>query len=232
MHYKTIRISADRFASLKTAKEAAGCKTMGQYVERLVAGNRKPQGMPEAEIEREVDRRLKARLTEPEVARMIGLEVERLTDDRMDRFLADQPALDRVLMDANHRTLSHEEAARVILDRLPEATKNFAYEICESVLHITPSQLIHGHLMAAADAGRLQAPLIDPSWETGGGPQVERESVCELAACRQPFTPQRHGQRFCNNICGGKAATAMLPSPREHTKPILEAPGMQNLIAV
>jgi hypothetical protein len=232
MVHKTIRVSADRFASLKAAKEAAGCKTMGQYLERLAAGSLAPQGVPEAEIEREVERRLKARLTEPEVARMIGLEVERLADDRMDRFLADQPALDHVLMDANRRTLNHEDAARVLIDRLPEATKNFAYEICESVLHITPSQLIHGHLMAAADAGRLQAPLIDPSWDTGGGPQIERESVCEWGPCRQSFTPQRHGQRFCSNVCGGKAATAMLPTVQPNTRPILEEPGMQNLIAV
>lgn len=206
MTYKTIRIGADLFAALKAAKGAAGCKTMGKYVARLMAqqGNTQPNETRDADIEREVERRVAARTAESTSTRTTG------TDG--------QPPI--------------EVCARALIDRLPEAIRDLAYEVCESVLHIQPSQLIYGHLMAVADAGRLQAPQIDPSWETNVATAAEGASICEWPDCRQAFTPARHGQRFCSNQCGGKAATAALPPPRGKTLPILEAPEMQHLIAV
>lgn len=123
-----------------------------------------------------------------------------------------------------------EDCARALINTLPEATKAFAYEICERILRIEPSQLIHGHLMNAADAGQLQAPHIDPSWEQAKMQYDRGQSICEW--CHQPFTPGYVSQRYCGPICGGMAATAVLPQSKPATQPILEAPGMQNLIAV
>lgn len=214
MTYKAIRISADRYAALKAQAQTAGSKTLGKYVESLVAASQSS----EAQIEQEVARRLQDRITEPEVARLIDAEVSRLLEERGGTSTPSQT--------------DREACARVLLNLLPEATRTFAYEVCEHVLHIQPSQLIHGHLMAAADAGRLQAPLIDPSWETQQTPESEGRSLCEWPECRQPFTPERYGQRFCSNLCGGKAATVLLPPPHTKTLPILEHPTMPQLTAV
>lgn len=214
MKLKSIRMNADRHARLKEHAKAAGFKTMATYLESLLASPVARQGVPEEDIEREVGRRLAERLTEPEVARLIDLEVA-----------------ERVKVGAP-KTLPIEDCARALIDKLPEATRDLAYEICESVLHIQPSQLIYGHLMAVADAGRLQAPQIDPSWETNVAKVDDGLSTCEWPDCRKSFTPVRYGQRYCSNICGGRAATAALPPPAGKTLPILEAPGMQSLVAV
>lgn len=196
MKLKTIRMNADRHARLKVASQVAGCRTIGQYLEKLLDQPIAPQGGTEGEIELEVERRLveqrKARLTLP---------------------------LPRIEGAAPPHTL--EECARVMLNMLPEATRDFAYEICESVLHILPSQLIHGHLMNAADVGRLQAPHIDPAWDVLKSQEPSSHSTCEWKDCHLSFTPERHGQRYCSNICGGKAASEMLPPPHAKTRPII-----------
>jgi hypothetical protein len=151
---------------------------------------------------------------------------------RMEVFLAGKHQLDEILSNTNQPTHTLEDCARTMIDMLPEATRNFAYEVCEHILHIQPSQLIHGHLMNAADSSLLQSPHIDPSWEQRKVEEKSGQSICEWPECRQSFAPEHYGQRYCGNICGGKAATEMLPKAQVKTRPILEAPGMQNLIAV
>ena len=145
----------------------------------------------------------------------IGAEVERRIEER--------------IIINRHTT---EDCAREMLNMLPESTRTFAYEVCENILHIQPSQLIHGHLMNAADSSLLQSPHIDPSWEQSKVEEKKGASTCEWPGCRQLFEPDHYGQRYCSNICGGKAATLMLPVSQVKTQPILDAPGMQNLIAV
>lgn len=39
------------------------------------------------------------------------------------------------------------------------------------------------------------------------------QATCEW--CEQTFKPERYGQRFCGNICGGKAATAVLEAEQQ-----------------
>jgi hypothetical protein len=230
MKYKSLSLSLERYEKLKCAAKASGSPSLSKYLDSLMAGQA-AQHVPEEIIEQEVEIRLKARLTEPTVARLIDEEVSRLVAERTDspRMTMQVSPYTGVLSASPH---SIEDCARALIDMLPEATRDFAYEICESVLHIEPSQLIYGHLMGAADSGRLQAPLIDPSWETQQTQGSVGPSICEWHECRKPFTPVRHGQRYCSNVCGGKAATAELPIPSRSTRPILEAPGMQGLVAV
>lgn len=53
-----------------------------------------------------------------------------------------------------------------------------------------------------------QAPQPAP-WP----PEYPKESPCEW--CHQPFKPERYGQRFCGNVCGGKHATAVLQAEQQ-----------------
>lgn len=57
-------------------------------------------------------------------------------------------------------------------------------------------------------AALTQAPQPMP-WP----PEYPKESSCEW--CGEIFKPQYHGQRFCGNICGGKAATAVLKAEQQ-----------------
>lgn len=121
------------------------------------------------------------------------------------------PQVVEMKVDGSPHTL--EQCAHALLKMLPETRYAYALEICERVLHILPSQLIYGHLMLAADSGKLQAPLLDPGWVTAKEAEQTGAAICEL--CRQPFTALRFGQRYCGPVCGGKAATAALPPLKE-----------------
>lgn len=236
MKLKTIRMNPDRHARLKALAHEAGFKTMGKYLESVLDAPAKKVGALEPKlihdaINVEVRQRIR------------GLEEELVVAQGEVAFLRSQerpttkgeastnPEEDATLYGlAAPHTL--EDCARTMINMLPESTRNFAYEVCEHILHIQPSQLIHGHLMNAADSSLLQSPHIDPSWEQRKVEEKAGKSTCEWHECRQPFEPGHYGQRYCGNICGGKAATEMLPKPQIKTRPILDAPGMQNLIAV
>lgn len=43
--------------------------------------------------------------------------------------------------------------------------------------------------------------------------EYPKESPCEW--CDEMFKPERYGQRFCSNICGGKHATAVLKAEQQ-----------------
>ena len=218
MKLKAIRMSPERYARMKELAQEAGFKSMGKYVEGLLESK---QVVAAIAGDKE---------TPEETREAIEAEVERRVLERMEQSVA-TPAK---LRDKTDKTAAHttEDCARTMLEMLPEGTRNFAYEVCEQILHICPSQLIHGHLRNAADSGLLQSPHIDPSWEQHKQAERAGTSICEWPECRQPFDPDHYSQRYCSNICGGKAATLMLPKPESKTQPILEAPGMQNLIAV
>ena len=234
MKLKALRMNPERYARMKELAQEAGYKSIGKYVEDLLESKQVGAASAIAEerfeetreaIEAEVERRVLVRLE----AWTAQAETQRRMEERYPVIAATVQDGGGLRVNPSH-TL--EDCARTMLDMLPEGTRNFAYEVCEQILHICPSQLIEGHLRNAADSGLLQSPHIDPSWEQYK--QVERTgtSICEWPECRQPFEPDHYSQRYCSNICGGKAATLMLPKPEIKTQPILEAPGMQNLIAV
>ena len=231
MKLKALRMNPERYARMKELAQEAGYKSIGKYVEDLLESKQvgaasacdeeRPEETREA-IEAEVERRVLLRLEAGTAERVRQLEKAKL-----------ELTLDMVKMNVQNKVQAGDhDCARTILDNLPEGMRNFAYEICEQIQHISPAQLIEGHLRNAADSGLLQSPHIDSSW--GQHTQAEKAgtSICEWPECRQPFDPDHYSQRYCSNICGGKAATLMLPKPENKTQPILEAPGMQNLIAV
>lgn len=57
-------------------------------------------------------------------------------------------------------------------------------------------------------AALTQAPQPMP-WS----PEYPKESPCEW--CGEMFKPERYGQRFCSNVCGGKHATAVLKAEQQ-----------------
>ncbi len=59
---------------------------------------------------------------------------------------------------------------------------------------------------------RARAKAVGPVLTRGAGPPDLSQAICKWR--RQPFTPPRWAQRFCGNICGGKAATVVLEAER------------------
>lgn len=240
MKLKALRMNPERYARMKELAQEAGYKSIGKYVEDLLESKQvgaasacdeeRPEETREA-IEAEVERRVLLRLEAGTAERVRQLEKAKL-ELTLDMVKMNGQNKVQVWDQPIHGVHTIEDCARTMLDMLPEGTRNFAYEICEQILHICPSQLIHGHLRNAADSGLLQSPHIDPGWEQHKQAEKAGTSICEWPECRQPFDPDHYSQRYCSNICGGKAATLMLPKPEIKTQPILEAPGMQNLIAV
>lgn len=58
---------------------------------------------------------------------------------------------------------------------------------------------------------RATAPVLTRApWP----PDVSQtQAICEW--CKTPFIPERWGQRYCGNVCGGKAATAVLEAEQQ-----------------
>lgn len=111
---------------------------------------------------------------------------------------------------------THDECAMEMLKLLPPEKFDLAKEICFDQLGIRPWQLVAGHLRKVADQGLLQAPLLDSRWDRIiDTPQISGMTPCAWQDCRTPFLPARLGQLYCSPECGGAAARATRPAPKQ-----------------
>lgn len=163
-------------------------------------------------------------------ARSRGTTAAKVLEELTERGLVERPdgsppqAVQTPPMKPHAHSL--DQCAEGLLALLPKERYELAMEVCHQILGIRPWQLVVGHIMKIADAGMLQAPLLDPRWDrlTEALPQ---QAICEW--CHEPFVPSRVGARFCSKQvppCGAQYARSQVP----HVGPRPRDPGITGLV--
>ncbi len=85
---------------------------------------------------------------------------------------------------------------KMSLTRLPRQPKAWFLEICTMIAHRPMWQVLWGSFNRVNENGQAQAPILDPTWETGNEFAAEW-SICRY--CNAQFPPKHYGQIFCSN---------------------------------
>ena len=95
-----------------------------------------------------------------------------------------------------------DEAAALLLTKVPDYVRVFINEQVRVHSRYPAWAFIMGSVLRQYEVGRLQAPLLDPSWFRdlkSLGPEL---GVAFCQFCAKEFKELHYRQKFCSNECG------------------------------